>query len=1142
MKNDLELNSYQQMALDTKRDIIVSAGAGSGKTRILVSRYISLFLADSDLKIDNVVAITFTDKAAAELKNRVDTAFREYLARSNDPEIRKRLADLLEDLSLAWIGTIHGFCRRILREFPLDAGVDADFSVLDEFESVGIVSDSIEDTLDHIARDRASPLAGDLRLLLRHMERKNLSNVLLELFNHRHIVTSHVNRYETESEEDLLRSERDALAALDPAGDFNEVLQRIHARCLKALTHIYLTVCEEVESRKGFGASLDFDDLLIRTEALLKNSPTVRENLQKRFRYILVDEFQDTDPLQWRIFRILTETSTPGSLFLVGDAMQSIYGFRRADVRLFSRAIEHIREKNTAAHTEKIPIAVEPEDIPSKKSARLGLLPLPINYRSLPVIIDFANFFFSKIMARGGNKESFEVAYEPLKGYKDDEPGLIEIFYADPERLPEDDPFSKVPKVEYEGEMIARRILQLHDENSFPHFNVGDIAILLRGRTNLKSYESALLRHKIPFLTVGGSGFFERQEILDMANLLQFLVSPENDVALLGLLRSPFMLIPDELLFRAADHEGACLWDRIRAAAHNADSINDNEREHLSWIVKTLEYFLARAQRIPLSILLEDFLTKTDGWKILTAGVEGKRNRENLDKFLARAREFDASGFNSLIDFAENFKKQIESAEREAEAPLYFEEVNAVKIMTIHKAKGLEFPAVFLPGISSQFNYNREPFIIDDQFGLAMKLADPSKRFEPSDTALFSVLKKRDDDKIISEEKRLFYVGVTRAMRFLALSLTPVDKRGASRQSRRLLLKQVFKEIESLPELNEVRFSQSGHTWTINVHHSFPPSPSFRESVMEKKESIISIDAISSPPASILPITSKVSPRRLMVTQLMEFEHCPLNYYLTRLIGWKAETLKDLGIQQAIWGDESEPDISRRLIRGSIIHALLEKYPFPPEMKPEDIVTSLLGQETTLSPDDKNALQSDILRAWAELIKKSFIQRLIACQERRAELPFQITFADDILAGRVDACVKDESGEWMVIDFKTGHAPDEGDSKDSSRYQIQMDAYGLFLSCFAPRQEKWQVHIYYTDSDTLETRTYDNEKLQVVRRELLRIMDKENRFREKYASEASQYGKGIMLEIIDNYCCPERDNAPEKCPLISALKIPIKDI
>jgi len=522
--------------------------------------------------------------------------------------------------------------------------------------------------------------------------------------------------------------------------------------------------------------------------------------------------------------------------------------------------------------------------------------------------------------------------------------------------------------------------------------------------------------------------------------------------------------------------------------------------------------------------------------------VEGKRNRENLDKFLARAREFDASGFNSLIDFAENFKKQIESAEREAEAPLYFEEVNAVKIMTIHKAKGLEFPAVFLPGISSQFNYNREPFIIDDQFGLAMKLADPSKRFEPSDTALFSVLKKRDDDKIISEEKRLFYVGVTRAMRFLALSLTPVDKRGASRQSRRLLLKQVFKEIESLPELNEVRFSQSGHTWTINVHHSFPPSPSFRESVMEKKESIISIDAISSPPASILPITSKVSPRRLMVTQLMEFEHCPLNYYLTRLIGWKAETLKDLGIQQAIWGDESEPDITRRLIRGSIIHALLEKYPFPPEMKPEDIVTSLLGQEAALSPDEKNALQSDILRAWAELIKKSFIQRLIACQERRAELPFQITFADDILAGRVDACVKDESGEWMVIDFKTGHAPDEGDSKDSSRYQIQMDAYGLFLSRFAPHQGKWQVHVYYTDSDTLETRTYDNEKLQVVRRELLRIMDKENRFREKYASEASQYGKGIMLEIIDNYCCPERDNAPEKCPLISALKIPIKDI
>jgi ATP-dependent helicase/nuclease subunit A len=1137
MNIDLELNSYQQKALDTKRDIIVAAGAGSGKTRVLVSRYISLFLADSDLKIDNVVAITFTEKAAAELRNRVDAAFRHHLTQSKEPEIQKRLVTLLEELSLAWIGTIHGFCSRIIREFPLEAGVDADFSILDEYDSFRIICDSIEDTIYRIARDRASPLAGELRFLLRHLEGNRLRDILIGLFYHRDIASSHVNRYETESEENLLKRERRAVAALDPDKDFNEALQRIHARCLKALAHIYITVCKEVDLRKGFGTSLDFDDLLIRAEDLLKNSSTVREKLQRRFRYILVDEFQDTDPLQWRLFRILTETSTPGSLFLVGDSMQSIYGFRRADVRLFSKAVEYVQTKNTAAHTEKIPIIGELEKIASEKSVRLGLLHLPINYRSLPVIIDFANFFFSKIMTPGENKKSFEVAYEPLIGSRDKEPGLIEIFYADPKQLPENDPDSRLPKEEYEGEMIARRIRQLLDENFSPHFNAGEIAILLRARTHLKSYESALMRHRIPFLTVGGSGFFERQEILDMANLLQFLVSPENDSALLGLLRSPFMLIPDDLLFRASDREGACLWDRIRAAAHNADTIKDDERARLSWIVETLEYFLARAQRIPLPILLEDFLTKTDGWKILAAGPEGKRNRENLDKFLSWAREFDASGFNSLIDFTEHFKIMVENAEREGEAPLYFEEVNAVKIMTIHKAKGLEFPAVFLPGISSHFRLYDDPFIIDEQFGLAMKLADPSQLFATSDTALYSVLKEMEKDKIISEEKRLFYVGVTRAMRFLALSLTPVDKRAATRQSRRLLLNGVFKEIGSLPEVKKIQFTQNSRTWTIKIHNSLPLPPSNKENEMGKKESIFSTDALASPPTSILPITAKISPRRFMVTQLMEFERCPLKYYLTRLVGWTEQMLKEVGVPSTFGVEEDRPEISLRLIRGSVIHALLEKYPFPPEMKPEDIVISLLGQEAALSPDEKNALQSDILRAWAELVTKPFIQRLIACQERRAELPFQIQFGDDILAGRVDACVKNEKGEWMVIDFKTGHAPDEGAAKDSLRYQIQMDAYGLFLSRFAPHQGKWQVHIYYTESDTLETRIYDNEKLQVVQGELLRIMDGEKQFRGKYASEVSQYGKEMMLEIIENYCCPERDNAPQKCPLVSALKI-----
>ena len=1117
----MQLNESQKKALDLNRDIIVSAGAGSGKTRVLVERFLSLYRKNPSLSLDNVVAITFTDKAAAELRTRISAGLRSFMAEVKTTPDRMRFLHLQEELTRAYIGTIHSFCSRLLSEFPLEAGVDADFQILEQGETLTLVRESVDATLYRLSQDPASPQAEDLRFLLRHLGSGALRSLFNQMLSRRDILTHHIQRYLGDSLEKIMRADQEAGARIFPEQIESDIaFERINARCVQAIARIFQLIHSEYERRKGFGSSLDFDDLLIKALALMENNPSVRDRLRHRFHYFLVDEFQDTDPLQWRLFQILSEGQKPGFLFLVGDPKQSIYGFRRADVRLFYKAQDFIRQKNRASGSSP-----PSPPIPETERESLGLLSLRENYRSVPGIVDFVNHFFSRIMPlEEQDRESFEVVYEPLAARTQETGDGVEIIYTDTDQVPSEHPLRDLPCEELEGELIARRIEQLLSANDPPAFKPRDIAILLRSRTHLKSYEEALLRRAIPFITISGIGFYERQEIFDLANLLKFLVSPENDPALLGLLRSPYLRMPDELIYNLAQREGRFLWERLKQPQNLEQSLNDEETKHLNRALDLLKDMRFMSQRMPLATLLKEFLLMTGGWASLTIGPDGKRQAENVEKLLARARQFDASAFRSLLDFTEELLSLIENAEQEGEAPLPESDVDAVKIMTIHKAKGLEFPVVILPGLYHSSRGSHADFLLDDHDGIAIMPANPKSRFESQETVLFTALKQREKQKQISEEKRLFYVGATRAEKILLLSCARKDKQHPD--SRQAWLETVFPLKDAVSSGMGITLETENGKREIPVHtfNSLQTTIS-RERIasgeipepVEEDKTLLQEKALS----LLRPLPQITSRRNLSVTQLNEFNKCPVKYYLTHVLGWDEETLTFFGLGAPMRDEKASIHQQLRLLRGTIIHRLLQEMPFSKADEPDAIISALLQDHPGISPNEKDTLHKDILKAWKTIQSRPRIQRLASLTERHSELPFHISFGQNIVQGRVDLCYL-EDDIYTVLDFKTGWISPEAVEDKVREYEIQMMSYALFLSLFAPLQKTWPVHLYYVEQDKTVSRIYEKSSLPSMREQMERLIQKEQDFCKQYAGSDSLYNTKTLRELLAKTCssCP----------------------
>lgn len=761
---------------------LVRSPAGSGKTERLSRRYIDLL--KRGVPPERILTITFTEKAAAEMKERI---FR--ILKREDPILEKKLKDNVLKLR---ISTIDSFCFSLIRTFSSYLGLPPDLEVNPESKILWTISSY--DTLMRIARERNSPPYSLLLDLIADGGFRgwlNLFKLFQKLFAQRVILLRRRTGEEKEEEIDYylsrlaemninlpLATEKDAVESIflflnrnrnlfltkdgkvrkakkggkidyERLNEFYTILakkyyQRYFEKILSLFQNYFLMDYRERGRQKGI---LDFPDLEYEVFNLLTNFPEWQNILylfDQHTDHILVDEFQDTSFLQWAIIDKLTEEWRSGlgakrekkiepTLFLVGDEKQSIYFFRNVQSEIFVKA----RKKLAAYLKDKF----REETIQD-------------NYRSLNAIIDFTNYFFPQLFTGGEGKPSWQTPYSPFIGKRQNSaPGQVEIILDQRGR-------NMLERRKREAEIIAQRIETLfgqkivfdREENPIPagyeHF-----AILLRNRTHLAVYEKALKDAHIPYLVVKGIGFYQELEVQLLRALVNFLAEPTDNFSLYLILKFLFSLSEKEILLYQ-NRPGECLFQKV-----------GKERREIG---EELSRYREKVYKVPLALLLEEILTNRGVWRIFPSDQQ----YYNIKKFIRICENLEWEG-KSLWEIKDYLERAKDNPE-EPKADIAWEGIRAVRIMTVHAAKGLEFPIVFFAGLDEELLSHRErkqDLVLEEEEEGVSLIYLPEKNLRKKER----VFQEREE-KLLEEEKRIFYVACTRARDYLILTGIFSDK------------------------------------------------------------------------------------------------------------------------------------------------------------------------------------------------------------------------------------------------------------------------------------------------------------------------------------------------------------------------------
>ncbi|MDZ7859089.1 MAG: UvrD-helicase domain-containing protein [Candidatus Krumholzibacteriota bacterium] len=810
--------------------LCLEAGAGTGKTTLLVNRYLSI-LKKGRAKCTEIVAITFTDKAAAEMKTRLRREISELTRSAGDDSFE--LEESLVDLERAPISTIHSFASSILRDFPAEAGIDPDFSMLTDPDDSLFLEECWQDFLsstsypkDYFPK-RFLNVGGGVDKLKelafafyhsrseRHVEgilgkedeketakeksslkgRRNLTDIetfYQDLNKYADMLSSYIRNHctnhkdngfieieaflgkfevarhlEGESLEDFLLlldlpKAKGAKKNFDPPEICTEqkkavkemaALQREYRkifmdRTAEGLTGWFVEFIEYVKERKKAEGVLDFDDLLIETRKLLDNDE-VLDLLKGRYRYILVDEFQDTDSLQAEIVFLLGGMNRdgkfcrrhgPSSLFIVGDPKQSIYRFRKADIEVYENVKRHFIEEGS-------------------------YLKITQNFRSGRDIIEWINASFSALI-RKPERGGYQPAYEAIEAHRRDagtEVILLDLEYGDKKmnadglRALEGDGVARFIKEIISEERIVRDV----NTKEFRPVKYSDIALIYRGSTGLENYEEPLRLEGIPYIVEGGGLFYKRQEIRDLSMAMWAIEDPFDSIALVSILRSSLFGFSDEEIYLFRENGGELNYLSGGAA-------EDSGFKDIGEAFKVLSDLHEGRNEIGASATMKDLLRRTNYREVSLFRPHGYQRVANIKKAVRRARDFDNS-LRSFRSFAGWFKDQWLSETREGESSLVDEDENAVRLTSVHKSKGLQFPVVIMINLLQEIKH-RNKILIDRGRKIDFSLRDNWN------TSEFEKSFERDVLKENAENLRLLYVASTRSGDLLVIPEVPKKK------------------------------------------------------------------------------------------------------------------------------------------------------------------------------------------------------------------------------------------------------------------------------------------------------------------------------------------------------------------------------
>jgi ATP-dependent helicase/nuclease subunit A len=773
MKTFADEEARQQIRTQLDDTLVVEAAAGTGKTTELVRRVMALLL-QGKTTLARLVAVTFTEKAAGEMKLRLRTEIERARGPASAQE-QGRLELALAELEQAHIGTIHGFCAELLRQRPVEARVDPLFEAADESQTERLFDEAFERWFQLTLADPPEGVRRILRRRSRDRDRTGPREVLrragLLLIGERDFDAKwRRDGFERKEAIDAVLDRLGALGAFaakaaDPEDwgvksiaeverfvadlrrreaivgrDYDGVEQELHgiargkggkfwgwkgrgqwfgkgikrddvlaqrastkaeldrvlqladadlAACLHEDLQPLVAAYEALKTRAG---KLDFLDLLLRARDLVRDHRAVRNELQARFTHILVDEFQDTDPLQAEILLLLAADDpaevdsraarpVPGKLFVVGDPKQSIYSFRRADVALYEATKQHL-----VANGAK-------------------LLALSTSFRSAPSIQAAVNAAFAPLMR--GSEGGSQAAYVPLEPYREEPAGRPTIV-----ALPVPRPYSDWGKVVgYEVEKslpdavgafvdwLIRKSGWTVTERDRPTapapLEARHVCLLFRrfvsfGRDVTRPYVRALEARHIPHVLVGGRSFHAREEVLALRNALTAIEWPDDEFSVFATLRGPFFAVADDALL-AFRHAHGSLHPRKPVDPSRLDDRTRPVKEALD----VLGRLHVGRNRRPTADTVGRLLDATRAHAGVAIWPTGEQALANLLRVLDQARRFEATGATSFRAFVQRLDEEAERG-GVAEAPVVEEGTDGVRIMTVHKAKGLEFPVVIL--------------------------------------------------------------------------------------------------------------------------------------------------------------------------------------------------------------------------------------------------------------------------------------------------------------------------------------------------------------------------------------------------------------------------------------------------------------
>ena len=815
-------------------DVLLEAGAGTGKTGVMVDRYCRL-VCDRGVSPDAILAFTFTDKAAAELRQRI----RVELGRRAEAG-SERAAELLSAIGGAWITTIHGFCNRLLAGHPVAAGIDPGFRVLDAPETTRATREAFDEALrEFLAPEPPAdgPISHDMGGISAHrpLESREELVATFDVDGLRGIVAGvHAelrSRGEAEPRlpeppagdpveaiaaaieaagralEEMRESDpkrelvERALARLSDPGPppdleelralrtdsraksivpYREAIEAAISRTAEAgeggeayrhLAELLRLFSSSFEAAKERRAGIDFEDLQILAARLLERAE-IGEAYRTRFSHLLVDEFQDTNLLQLRLIEALRGPRS--ELVVVGDEFQSIYGFRHADLDVFRRQRDLIAQRADAE-----------------------LMALSGNFRSHAELIAAVNFFGTALL--GASYRPLRVGAPPEKpadGPISHDMGGISAHRPPGSRVEllltardgwDAEEIELEPAIDgrtplnclAEARTVAARLGELAEDG----IDRGEMVVLLRAFTHLDAYEDSLERAGLRPYVVGGRGYWSQQQVSDVCALLATIANPLDDQALFGALASPACgAAPDTLwLLRAAAGKRRHVWPALEhavgageaelAAPMHLRGILESELELLRRFTATLARLRERGPRLPLAGLIEAATTATGYDLAVLTRPSGEARFANVRKLMRLAAEFEAREGRHLRGLLDFLAARAES-DAEAQAATAAEGHDGVRIMTVHNAKGLEFGVVAVPDLSRSLLAGARPPLLTLGREQPPRVGMQLRRLGSGAINLYDYAALCEEAKARDAEEglRLFHVAATRARERLILS------------------------------------------------------------------------------------------------------------------------------------------------------------------------------------------------------------------------------------------------------------------------------------------------------------------------------------------------------------------------------------